>query len=140
MKKNVRKVHVDGMEWHYVVSEVGNCRIFPPHSKSVIAEAHFDEMPEDTPDKGSLNCDGTRDFSYTHVGWRPGRIKAFIEQVLLDSWKDGSWIAAGKPILDPRNARVRHSMASAMMGKWAKIIGKEWNVASKLIRGEQASK
>lgn len=133
MKKTVKKVHIDGMEWHYVVSQVGNCRIFPPNSKSVMAEAHFDHMPAETPDKGSLQCDGTRDFRYTHVGWRPARIKAFIEKVLVESWKDGSWVAAGKPISHHPNMQQNPNSPKSIVDKWCKVLGWKSPVSAEIV-------
>jgi hypothetical protein len=129
MKKTLKKVHVDGSEWHYLVSQVGNCRIFPPHSKSPIAEAHFDEMPEDAPDQGSVCLDGSKtSFAYTHAGWRPGRIKLFIEKVLADYWKDGSWVADGKPVLQRaanwhRRSTNHYPSSNKVMEKWYKCLG-----------------
>jgi hypothetical protein len=42
MKKQVRRIHVNGEEWHYVMG-IGCARVFPPNSKACMAVVSYDD-------------------------------------------------------------------------------------------------
>lgn len=117
MKKPIRKLHIKGEEWHYLMF-CGGAKVFPPNSKSCMAEVFYDDCPHDAPDQGSTNSDGTKDFTYTHDGWRPGRLKEFVEKELLP--RRYAWVAAGKPVLT-----LRGSPSDERVEEWRKVLEKE---------------
>jgi len=125
MKKQIRKIHIGDQEWHYIMF-CGGAKVFPPNSKSCMAEVWYDNAPHDTPDKGSLMVDGTRSFQYSGGGWRPGRLKAYIEKELAPRLT--AWVAAGKPVLSSlRLAEDDPEMLGepeAAVAKWQKNLKK----------------
>jgi hypothetical protein len=75
------------------------------------------------PDTGVDACD----YIQEQHGWRPGRLKAFVEQELVP--RRAAWVAAGKPVMEWRwmfgssfDAKLKDP-AERLLDKWGKILG-----------------